>query len=133
MTIILSDHNCKKHSQQIFYTLKRRQYLDWLNIDLIFFEDIGLHKNASDEEVWRLCQKNGYYLLTGNRSRKDEAASLHDILDTLADEHSRPVITIGNLNRVIHDKEYCEACARAIAEIVFNEVLYIGVPRLYIP
>ncbi len=133
MATLLSDYNCEKHARHIFYCLERLQYLDWLTIELVFFNDVGIPINATDEIVWQFCQETGYYLLTGNRSRKDKTASLHDVLERLAGNKSRPVITVGNLRSVILDKRYCQACAEAIAEIALNEALYIGIPRLYIP
>jgi hypothetical protein len=115
------------------YCLRRLGYIKWLEIEVLFFRDVGLPDNSTDEDVWRFCQKNGYYLLTGNRSAKAKEASLHAVLNRLADEKSLPVMTIGNPNRVINDGAYCAACAEAIAKIVSSAELYVGVPRLYIP
>ena len=129
----MSDHNCDGQSRRIWHSLHKLGYADWLEIEIKFFENVGLSSNSSDEEVWLYCQQNNFYLLTGNRSTKAGAASLHAVLDRLVNEKSLPVITIGDLNRVIHNRVYCEACAEAIAEIVLNAELYVGVSRLYIP
>lgn len=133
MITLLSDHNCERQAKEIMYNLRRLRYLEQLGIEVLFFKDVNLPINSSDEEVWRFCQENGYYLLTGNRSAKNKQMSLHAILDRLANEKSLPVITIGNLRRVINDKTYCQACAKSIAQIILNAELYLGVPRLYIP
>jgi hypothetical protein len=133
MTTLLSDHNCEGQAERIRYSLQRLGYIEWLSIEITFFEAVDLPITSTDEEVWRFCQENGYYLLTGNRGTKTEMVSLHAVLNRLADEKSLPVITIGNLSRVIKDQIYCNACAEALAEIILNAELYIGTPRLYIP
>lgn len=115
------------------YRLRRLVYVEPLHIKVLLFSDIQLPANASDEEVWQICQANGFYLLTGNRSAKDGEASLHAILGRLANDRSVPVITISSLERVLNDPAYCQACAESIARILSNAELYLGVPRLYIP
>jgi hypothetical protein len=133
MITLLSDHNCEKQSKYIRYSLHKLEYVEWFEIDVVFFKTVGLPLDSTDEEVWRFCQENGYYLLTGNRSAKAQEASLHAVLNRLADEKSLPVITIGNPSRVINDRAYCEACAEAIAKMVLSAEVYVGTPRLYIP
>jgi hypothetical protein len=115
------------------YHLRRLGYIEQLDIETLFFSDVHLSANASDEEIWQICQVNGYYLLTGNRSAKDGEASLHTVLGRLANEQSVPVITISKPERVLNDAAYCQACAESIAQILSNAELYLGVPRLYIP
>jgi uncharacterized protein with PIN domain len=100
---------------------------------MLFFGDVNLPVNLSDEEIWWFCQTHGCYLLTGNRSTKDGEASLHAVLHRLVNEQAIPVITISKLGRVLNDPAYCQACAKSIAQILSNAELYLGVPRLYIP
>ncbi len=133
MTTLLSDHDCEGQSEKIMLSLQKSGYAELLGIKVLFFNNVGLPSDSIDEKVWRFCQENGFYLLTGNRSRKAGEASLHAVLGRLANEKSLPVITIGDPKRVINDKTYSEDCAEAIAEIILNEELYVGVPRLYIP
>jgi hypothetical protein len=133
MTTLLSDHDCEGQVERIRYSLQKFGYIEWLGIEILSFETAGLLITSTDEEVWQFCQENGYYLLTGNRGTKAKDASLHVVLNRSANEKSLPVITIGNLNRVIKDKTYCNTCAEAIAEIILNVEQYIGTPRLYIP
>ena len=133
MTTPLSDHDCEGQARRILYSLHKLGYAEWLEFEILFFYDLGLPFNAKDEEVWRFCQENSYLLLTGNRTRKDGDESLHVVLNRLATKDSLPVITVGNPNRVIKDKTYSDACAEAIARIILNIELYIGIPRLYIP
>ena len=107
--------------------------MELLDIEMLFFKDVGLSTNATDEEVWRLCQKQGYYLITANRSTKDGPKSLHSVLENLAIETSLPVITMSKPDRIITEKQYREACAENLVEILLNAHLYKGVSRLYIP
>jgi len=46
---------------------------------------------------------------------------------------SLPVLTIGNLQRVLADPTYRRACAERLAEIVDELHKYRGVTRLYLP
>jgi hypothetical protein len=43
------------------------------------------------------------------------------------------VLTIGNLQRVLADPNYCRACSERLAEIVDDLPKYRGVTRLFIP
>ena len=98
------------------------------------FRDVGLPDDADDETVWRFCQENGYLLLTGNRRTVDGEVSLELSIRRLLTATSLPVLTIGDLDRVLHDGNYCERCAERLAEIVFElEERYLGVTRLYLP
>lgn len=133
MITLLSDYNCERQAKEILYRLRRLGYGEQLGIEILFFKDVNLSINSNDEEVWQLCQQNGYYLLTSNRNTKDAETSLHGVLGRLANEKSLPVITIGDPRRVISDGVYCQACAESIMQIIFNAELYLGVPRLYIP
>lgn len=133
MPTILSDHNCEKHAQYVFFSLIKLRFVELLDLRLLRFRDVNLPVEADDKTVWQYCQDNGYYLLTGNRSTKDDADSLHEILNRFAGPSALPVLTFGNLERVLNDEFYCEACAEALAEIILDDGLYIGTPRLYIP
>ena len=125
--------NCEGQAERILSSLRKLGYVERLGIEILFFQNVGLAPASTDEQVWLFCQKNDYYLLTGNRSTKAGESSLHAVLGRLVDEKSLPVITIGDLDRVISDRTYCQACAEAIVEIILYTELYIGVPRLYVP
>jgi hypothetical protein len=83
MQIILSDHNCEGHAQQVIFALNRIELAVIAPVRLLLFSD--------------------------------------------------PVLTIGDLNRVLHDRDYCERCAERLAEIVLDLVALRGVTRLYLP
>ncbi len=115
MQIVLSDHNCEGHAEAIFDVLRYQGYASLLSLNLLFFPDVGLHVRADDEVVWRLCQEKGYLLVTGNRTASDGAKSLEFTIRRLLRHDSLPVITIGNLRRVMADRSYCELCAEQLA------------------
>lgn len=132
-TVILSDENCGGHAREIFHALKRLGYLEWISMELKLFEDVGLPMNADDETAWRFCQEQGYILLTGNRTAKHGQESLEMTIRRLVTATSLPVVTIGDLERVLKDKTYCERCAHRLAEITFDlEERYLGITRLYL-
>lgn len=131
--VILSDENCGKHAEIIFHALERLGYLELFSMQLRKFEDVGLRMDAPDEIVWKFCQEKRYILLTGNRTTKDGHESLELTIRRLVTATSLPVLTIGDLDRVLNDRKYCERCAHQLAEVVFDiEERYLGVIRLYL-
>ena len=134
MQTILSDHNCEGQAKAIFDALLYdNTWLELVPMQLKWFQQIGLSNKATDEEVLRLCQEQGYLLLTGNRTADDGEASLELSVRRLITPDSLPVLTIGNLRRVNADPAYCRACAERLAEIVDELHKYRGVTRLFIP
>lgn len=133
MRTILSDKNCEGHATAIFHVLRRVGWVDLLDIRLAKFKDIGLVQSATDEEVWKLCQQETYLLITGNRTTADGDHSLEIVMQRFYSEDILPVLTIGDLERVLKEQDYCDGCADAIAQVLFNLDLYRGIPRLYIP
>ncbi len=131
MQIILSDQNCEGHVRAISMMVERD--FDWVPIKFMEFRHVGLNPKADDETVWRFCQENGYLLLTGNRTGDDGEISLELTIRRLLTSESLPVITIGNLGRVLARPEYCNQCAERLAEIVLDLEDLRGITRLYIP
>jgi predicted nuclease of predicted toxin-antitoxin system len=131
--IILSDHNCEGQAEDIFKVLEYDG--DWLKLvpmKLKWFRDVGLSDRASDKTVWQFCQKNGYILLTGNRSTKDGSKSLELTIRHLVTPESLPVLTISNLKRINSDPVYRKRCAEQMAEIVDDIERYRGTMRLFL-
>lgn len=133
MQIILSDHNCEGHAQQIIFALNRIGLAAIAPMRLALFSDVGLPFNAEDEVVWRLCQEENYLLLTGNRRTVDGKDSLELTIRRLYAPTILPALTIGDMNRVFYDRDYCERCAEHLAEIVLDLDRLRGVTRLYLP
>lgn len=130
--VILCDENCEGHGEAIFHVLERLGYRQLLGLELKKFREVDLPYGADDESVWRFCQHNNYLLLTGNRTTKDGHQSLELIVRRLVTPTILPVLTIGNLQRVLSDGSYCERCAERLAEIVYDLNAHLGVMRLYL-
>ncbi len=133
MQIILSDHNCEGQAETIFASLRHNGFVPFIPMQLLVFEDIGLHHSTDDRTLWQLCQEQNYLLLTGNRTASDGDKSLEYVIHDLVRPNSLPVITIGNLDRINADQTYCWYCAEDLVEIVLNLDAMRGVRRLYIP
>lgn len=133
MQRVLSDHNCEGQAEAIFTALRRYGSIPLVPIVLVKFRDVELDISADDKEVWQYCQKNGDLLLTGNRTASDGAKSLEYTIRRYLKEDSLPVITIGNLARVMTDPTYCWRCAENLVEIVLDLDSVRDTPRLYIP
>ncbi len=133
MQIVLSDHNCEGHAQQIIFALNRIGLSTIAPVKLLLFSDVGLPYTADDEVVWRLCQEEGYLLLTDNRRTVDGDRSLELTIRRLYAPSILPVLTIGDSKRVVYDRDYCERCAEHLAEIVLDLDTLRGVTRLYLP
>ncbi|MDM8527180.1 hypothetical protein QUF58_03110 [Anaerolineales bacterium HSG24] len=130
--VILSDENCTGHAKAIFHTLQYLDFVELLGLTLKTFADIDLDYGADDETVWRFCQEREYLLLTGNRTTKDGAMSLELVIRRLITPNNLPILTIGNMDRVLVDRDYRQRCAEKLAEIVFDIDLYRGVSRIYL-
>ncbi len=133
MQIILSDHNCEGQARQIVFALNRIGLAAIAPVQLILFSDIGLPYNADDTAVWKLCQQKNYLLLTGNRRTVDGETSLELTIRRSYSQNILPVLTVGNLRRVMYDRNYCEQCAEKLAEIILDLGNLHGVMRLYLP
>lgn len=132
MQKILSDHNCEGQARQILYALRRTGLFEIAPIELFVFSDIDLSHQADDEEVWMLCQSDNYLLLTGNRRTTDGDLSLELAIRRNYSPTILPVLTIGDLERIMQDRAYCESCATRLAEIVLDLEKLKGTTRLYL-
>lgn len=132
MYFVLSDYNCEGQARAIVAALSRQPYADLVPVQLLAFRDVGLPSDASDEAVWRFCQDHDYLLLSGNRSGKGGERSLETVVRRLTGPTTLPVLTIGDLDRVLTDGTYCLRCAERLADILFTLDTYRGVPRLYL-
>lgn len=60
MTKILSDKNCEGHADALLSALGKAGYVELLEIEMLYFQDVGVADNATDETVWFLCQRDGF-------------------------------------------------------------------------
>jgi len=133
MQVILSDHNCEGQAELIFNVLRfDGTWLELVPMELKWFSDVNLSDKTNDEDVWKFCQKNGYILLTGNRSTKDGEKSLEFQIRKEQVKECLPVLTIGNLKRINSDVVYRVKCAENLAQIIYDLDLHLGRVRLYL-
>jgi len=131
MIIILVDHNVEGQAAMLWGLLSAEGWLDLFPLRLVTFAQVGLPYDSHDREVWCFAQEQGMILLTANRHMKGE-----DSLErTIREENtmtSLPVLTIGNVNRMV-ERTYRERCARRLLEIALDLENYRGTGRIFIP
>lgn len=131
MTTILVDHNIEGWATLIFAILIAERWAELLELELALLADVGLSKESSDRDIWRMAQARGMLLLTANRTMTG-SDSLERTMREEGLSGSLPVLTIGSVHR-LDDSAYREACAERLAEIVVDIEQYRGVPRTFIP
>ncbi len=112
-------------------TLNSEGWATLFSIRFVTFGEVGLAFDTKDREVWRFAQEKGIILLTDNRNMKEEDS----LEQTLREENtmaSLPVLTVGNVNRIV-ERKYRERCSTRLAEIVSELEKYMGTSRLFIP
>src|SRR5688572_30657696 len=69
-------------------------FAQYLEIEFVNFDDLGLKADAQDHTIWKICQSENVLLVTGNRAGGPDSldAAIHD----LGGVESLPVITIAN-------------------------------------
>jgi hypothetical protein len=132
---ILADANCTGHLALLLQLMQegwRRDVWEFLHLTCVSFVDLGLQPDASDREVWEVCQREQVILLTANRN--DEGpASLEATIQQHNTPHGLPVFTLANDQRVLRDRPYAEAVADRLIEFLFDIDSYRGTSRLYLP
>ena len=129
--IVLVDYNLTGYVVLFRGTLAAEGWLDLLSIRFVTLKEAGLATNASDRIIWQFAQAKRMLLLTANRNAKGED-SLEQTIREDSTSTSLPVITIGNLDRLV-EREYRERCSARLADIVLSIDNYLGVSRLFIP
>jgi hypothetical protein len=103
--------------------------LDW---NSFAFEAIGLVHTTPDDDVWRLCQQRGYYLLTANRNHESDT-SLEATIRREGKIDSLPVFTISNAERIYHSPEYLDRTVETLLVYMLDPDRYRGAGRLFLP
>lgn len=125
------DYNLTDYVVLFQGTLATDGWLDLLSIRFVTLQEAGLAADTSDQIIWQFAQSNQMLLLTVNRNAKGED-SLETTIREEGSSTSLPVITIGNLNRLI-EREYREQCSARLVDIVLSIENYRGVSCLFIP
>jgi len=129
--IVLADYNLNRQAILMGGSLLAGGWLDFVPIQLVTFEVVGLAANSSDRVVWQFAQTNGMLLLTANRNAKGEN-SLEQVMRDENQSTSFPIITISDPNRV-NEFDCRERCVEKLVEIVIDIPDYMGAGRLFIP
>ena len=128
----LVDHNLRGHSVVLAGSLAASGWLDLVPIRFVLFEEAGLAIASDDRVVWRYAQDNQMILITANRSMKGKD-SLEQVMRDENTSTSLPVVTIGNIDRLMSEPTYRERCVDSLVNIVVDIEEYKGARRLFIP
>lgn len=135
MPRIMADHNVEGHIQLLFTIWPSPSWGDvWRGIgcDLESFERLGIAPDSSDTALWELCQTHEIVLLTGNRNAEG-ADSLEAAIASRGTARSLPVITIGDPDRLLRDRDYAQRVAAQVLEYLLDLERLRGTGRLYVP
>ena len=135
MVNLLVDANLDGHAELLGMRLGTetwRELRDHLDIRFLHFEEAGLDRSATDEVVWRLCQQQNWYLLTGNRNLESED-SLEATIRREGTADSLPVLTLADADRIYQSAAYLDEVVERLLEYMLDEANYRGSARLYLP
>ncbi len=128
----LVDHNLRGHSVVLAGSLAASGWLEMVSIRFVLFETIGLAATSDDRVVWRCAQENQMILITANRSMKGKD-SLEQVMREENTSTSLPVVTIGNIDRLMAEPDYRDRCVDRLVDIVIDIEDYRGAQRIFIP
>lgn len=128
----LVDHNLRGHSVVLAGSLAASGWLELISIRFVLFEEVGLAVTSDDRVVWQYAQDNQMILITANRSMKGKD-SLEQVMREENTPTSWPVVTIGNIDRLMAEPEYRERCVDRLVDIVIDIEDYQGARRIFIP
>lgn len=135
MLKIMADHNVEGHLQVLLAILLSPEWLDlWMDCrcEITSFDRLGIPAELDDAALWSLCQDNDVLLLTGNRNAQGDD-SLESIITRAGTQQSLPVLTIGDPDRVMRDREYAEDVAAQVLQYILDVEQLRGAGRLYVP
>ena len=114
---ILADINVGKQRRAILAIWGSETWRDvWnaLGLAVFSFPTQTLPYDASDELIWRTCQREQLVLITGNRNKRGPD-SLEAVIQRENQASSLPEITIADPDRVLQDRLYAEQVAERLA------------------
>ena len=128
----LVDHNLRGHSVVLAGSLAASGWLELISIRFVLFEEVSLAVTSDDRVVWQYAQDNQMILITANRSMKGKD-SLDQVMRDENTPASLPVVTIGNIDRLMAEPDYRERCVDRLVDIVIDIEDYQGARRIFIP
>ena len=135
MPTIMADHDVEGQLRLLLNIWLSPSWIDlWteLRCDVESFERLGIGEDATDSDVWQLCQEREIVLVTGNRNAEGED-SLEQTMRRLGTPNSLPVLTIGDPNRLMKDRRYAEDVAARLLDYVRDIDELRGTGRLFLP
>lgn len=135
MITLLVDVNLDGHARLLESRLKTEtwsEFFEDLEIQFVFFEEIGLGRETSDESVWDFCQERGYFLLTANRNELS-ADSLGATIRGKGTPESLPVFTLADADRIFKSTSYLDKVIEQMLLYLLDRENYFGTGRLFLP
>jgi SMC interacting uncharacterized protein involved in chromosome segregation len=133
--IILSDNDVRGAVR----ALRRAIEHEWTDavvaLDLRFMEleDLGLREDSTDNEVYTKCLEVEAILVTADRTARDGRESLENVIGRLGRDDSYPVITIGDPERLVQDRDYGSKCAEDLIDYLLRIDYLRRTRRLFLP
>lgn len=109
-----------------------RDLRDYLDIQFVHFESVGLDRTATDAVVWRLCQERSFYLLTANRNSEGED-SLEATMRTENTAANLPILTLANARELFTSNAYLDRVVEKLLDYLLHQENYRGAGRLFLP
>jgi hypothetical protein len=131
MITVLLDNDISGHRELFTGTVISTGWAEYALLEFKTLTETGLTRETTDREIWRHCQKHGFFLLTGNRNQEDPDS----LEQTIQDENtpdSLPIMTISDPQRIV-EADYRERCIHSLIEIIIYLNNYLGSARQYIP
>jgi hypothetical protein len=135
VTTLLVDGNLDGHAGLLLSRLTSEDwklFSDHLGLQILLLEDVGLDRESPDDDIWRFCQANSYYLLTDNRNMESEV-SLEATIRREGTSESLPVFTLADAKRLYQSPEYLEKVVDSLLDRLLSAANYLGAGRVYLP
>jgi hypothetical protein len=132
---LLADINAGPHLAVILIHLESTEWLEiWQSLQLTVhtFVEIGLAQDTPDSVIWQECQNRELVLITNNRNNEGED-SLEATIRQRSESSSLPVVTIGDAERVLHDRHYASRVTTRLLEHLIDMDSLRGTGRLWVP
>lgn len=131
---VVADANNRLQVDYLVSLMQRPEWINfWIKLDLqlVYFEDIGLSVDAPDAEVWMKCQAEQLILITDNRNH-DGPDSLEA---TIRRDNSRtclPIFTISSADAFRKDREYADRVVVSMYDYLLRIESIYGAGRIYL-
>lgn len=107
-------------------------YWTELGIDYFHFSDFGLDPEEHDDVIWRLCQKEGLFLITDNRNNDGPRSLEQTILNENRPERL-PVLTVSNKQKLRQNRTYAWKVLESLFTVLIEIDDYRGAGRVFLP